>query len=229
VGRRAFSVERFTGKVRFRSRDRTASRPSVRSHSEEALQACCRGSFGARNQAKIVSLFPGEYFGVISLVATITKSIRDWGERWGSNPRPLESQSRALPTELRPPQAFGQWSDLRRPGPHSARYSIHKTYRCRRTIPLRSRSLPDPWQRAFSNGAPGRIRTCDPRLRRPLLYPTELRAPRLDETIWSGQRDSNPRPPAPKAGALPACAMPRRSSSRAFVTAPRRISRRQTA
>ena len=26
------------------------------------------------------------------------------------------------------------------------------------------------------NGAPGRIRTYDPRLRRPLLYPTELRA-----------------------------------------------------
>ena len=26
-----------------------------------------------------------------------------WGGRWGSNPRPLESQSRALPTELRPP------------------------------------------------------------------------------------------------------------------------------
>ena len=26
------------------------------------------------------------------------------------------------------------------------------------------------------NGAPGRIRTCDPRLRRPMLYPTELRA-----------------------------------------------------
>ena len=25
-------------------------------------------------------------------------------------------------------------------------------------------------------GAPGRIRTCDPRLRRPMLYPTELRA-----------------------------------------------------
>lgn len=27
------------------------------------------------------------------------------------------------------------------------------------------------------SGAPCRIRTCDPRLRRPLLYPTELRAP----------------------------------------------------
>ena len=26
---------------------------------------------------------------------------------------------------------------------------------------------------------------------------------------WSGQRDSNPRPPAPKAGALPNCAIPR--------------------
>ena len=26
-----------------------------------------------------------------------------WGDRWGSNPRQLESQSRALPTELRPP------------------------------------------------------------------------------------------------------------------------------
>jgi methylenetetrahydrofolate dehydrogenase (NADP+)/methenyltetrahydrofolate cyclohydrolase len=28
-------------------------------------------------------------------------------------------------------------------------------------------------------------------------------------TNWSGQRDSNPRPPAPKAGALPDCAIPR--------------------
>ncbi len=27
--------------------------------------------------------------------------------------------------------------------------------------------------------------------------------------FWSGQRDSNPRPPAPKAGALPNCAIPR--------------------
>ncbi len=27
-----------------------------------------------------------------------------WGDRWGSNPRQPESQSGALPTELRPPQ-----------------------------------------------------------------------------------------------------------------------------
>jgi methylenetetrahydrofolate dehydrogenase (NADP+)/methenyltetrahydrofolate cyclohydrolase len=38
-----------------------------------------------------------------------------------------------------------------------------------------------------------------------MLYPDELRA-----RNWSGQRDSNPRPPAPKAGALPGCAIPRR-------------------
>ena len=29
----------------------------------------------------------------------------------------------------------------------------------------------------ISNGAPGRTRTCDPKLRRLVLYPAELRAP----------------------------------------------------
>ena len=29
------------------------------------------------------------------------------------------------------------------------------------------------------------------------------------KNFWSGQRDSNPRPSAPKADALPGCAMPR--------------------
>ncbi len=33
------------------------------------------------------------------------------------------------------------------------------------------------WQNSDLRNAPGRIRTCDPRLRRPLLYPAELRAP----------------------------------------------------
>ena len=75
------------------------------------------------------------------------------------------------------------------------------------------------------------IRTPDPRLRRPLLYPTELlnhleRAMGIEPTtsawkaevlplnytrnllsnalcIWSERQDSNLRPPAPKAGALP--------------------------
>ena len=53
--------------------------------------------------------------------------------------------------------------------------------------------------------APDRIRTCDPRLRRPPLCPTELRA-RIRQ---SGRSDSNRGPPAPKAGALPDCATPR--------------------
>ena len=42
---------------------------------------------------------------------------------------------------------------------------------------LRIRIIP-AWQirDSFNNGAPGRIRTCYPRLRRPMLYPNELRA-----------------------------------------------------
>ncbi len=66
-------------------------------------------------------------------------------------------------------------------------------------------------------GTPERIRTSDLRLRRPLLYPTELRAlesvrsvPEARRAgIWSGWRDSNPRHSAPKADALPGCATPR--------------------
>ena len=61
-------------------------------------------------------------------------------------------------------------------------------------------------------GAPGRTRTCNRRLRRPMLYPVELRAqnPPVQLTrSWSGQTDSNRRPSAPKADALPDCAMPR--------------------
>ena len=49
-----------------------------------------------------------------------------------------------------------------------------------------------------------------------MLYPVELRAltfihivPRLNSNEWSGQTDSNRRPSAPKADALPDCAMPR--------------------
>ena len=67
------------------------------------------------------------------------------------NPRPQESQSCALPTELRPPLNLC----TNRPAAHAA------TSQC------------DHQPRS---GAPGRIRTCYPRLRRPMLYPNELRA-----------------------------------------------------
>ena len=64
-----------------------------------------------------------------------------WGDRWGSNPRQPESQSGALPTELRPP--------LKR--------------------------MPD-------SGVPDRNRTCNPQLRRLVLYPVELRAQFIRQT-----------------------------------------------
>ena len=69
-------------------------------------------------------------------------------------------------------------------------------------------------------GVPGRIRTCDPQLRRLLLYPTELRGRRATRAAakWSGREDSNLRPPAPKAGALPDCATPRLRAAAEFPT-----------
>ena len=49
-----------------------------------------------------------------------TQIVKIWGGRWGSNPRPPESQSGALPTELRPPLFKGAYFTLffvnRRPG-----------------------------------------------------------------------------------------------------------------
>src|SRR5205823_6310185 len=37
-----------------------------------------------------------------------------WGDRWGSNPQPLEPQSRALPIELRSPRGRACTSPSRR-------------------------------------------------------------------------------------------------------------------
>ncbi len=75
-----------------------------------------------------------------------------------------------------------------------------------------------------SPGAPGGNRTPDPQLRRLLLYPPELLAllqevhsatPRCitpRRSSQSGRPDSNRRPPAPKAGAIPGYATPREES-----------------
>ncbi len=112
--------------------------------------------------------------------------MKEWGGRWDSNPRRPESQSGALPTELRPP---------------ASRYS-----------------------NACDHGAPGRIRTCNPRLRRPMLYPLSY-GRNLIEVIWSGQQDSNLRPSAPKADALPDCAMPRAIRTPRILCAVRAVSR----
>ena len=46
-----------------------------------------------------------------SLHRNILKFLSKMGERWGSNPRPPESQSGALPTELRSPFKKHAWQD----------------------------------------------------------------------------------------------------------------------
>ena len=91
--------------------------------------------------------------------------------------------------------------------------------------PLRHLLLDRRPARTRRAGTPSRTRTCNLRLRRPLLYPVELWAHstlqaaspqplrsgnyRSFNRLWSEWRDSNPRHPAPKAGALPDCAIPR--------------------
>ncbi len=70
---------------------------------------------------------------------------------------------------------------------------------------------------------PDRNRTCNPQLRRLVLYPVELRA--LSRAFlntkalknWSGWRDSNSRHPGPKPGALPDYATPRESRHYTFL------------
>ena len=123
-----------------------------------------------------------------SVSTNSTTSAKKWGGRWDLNPRQPESQSGALPTELRPPQGV---------------FAIYTLYFSSVNTKIQPcyQDLPD------SHGAPGRIRTCDPRLRRPLLYPAELRA--LGESSlqkWSVRQDLNLRPLVPKTSALPSCA-----------------------
>ena len=95
-----------------------------------------------------------------------------------------------------------------------------------------SENIRNGFNSSYFVGDLGGIRTPDPRLRRPLLYPTELPDQKLERAmgiepttsawkaevlplnytrnllsnalcIWSERQDSNLRPPAPKAGALP--------------------------
>ena len=82
-------------------------------------------------------------------------------------------------------------------------------------------------------GLPSRNRTCDPQLRRLMLYPTELWAEITQRELvaemknglskttrfkssWSEYKDSNLGPPGPKPGALPGCATLRRQHSNAW-------------
>ena len=122
-----------------------------------------------------------------------------WGGRWDSNPRRLESQSRTLPTELRPPLSLRYG---RRPimaterGRNSiglAQASQTKDQRiaaqgCRRVIgddglSGKRNGAMETWE--TSECAAGGVRTPDLRLRRPLLYPAELLPHRTPRTLPS--------------------------------------------
>ena len=64
----------------------------------------------------------------------------------------------------------------------------------------------EPLYVAMEAGTPGRIRTCDPRFRRPMLYPLSYGRMGQQRGIsgcgWGERRDSNPRSPGPQPGAL---------------------------
>jgi hypothetical protein len=49
-----------------------------------------------------------------------------------------------------------------------------------------------------------------------VIFELAWQRPKMSELNWSGHPDLNWRPPAPKAGALPGCAMPRHSKEPSF-------------
>ena len=122
------------------------------------------------------------------------------------NPRPLEPQSSALPTELHPPQ-YGvpgrirllHSAELRCVGSPRSLTAGLRLAAFSSLFGQRSLASHPTFYTVINYGVPGRIRTYDPLLRRQMLYPTELRA--LIKK-WSGRPDSNWRPPGPKPGTL---------------------------
>src|SRR5665811_1317500 len=133
--------------------------------------------------------------------------MRRWGEGRDSNPRPPGPQPGALPAELPSPPvtADGRRRGIPGAGPRGRRRRIPRARAgVTRREPARlggrlriagrlgrHRLLCRPALRllvhGFSSegsvGAPGRIRTCDLKIRSLLLYPAELRA-REVATIW---------------------------------------------
>ena len=127
-----------------------------------------------------------------------------WGGRWDSNPRRPGSQPGALPTELRPPlricdavpfAAMGRSYSIRIVAV-GAGFSREWENAWRTYHPSTTGAVP-----IVPAGAPGRIRTCNRRLRRPMLYPIELRAQRSGQPtsrIGRGRRIRTADPLLPK-------------------------------
>jgi hypothetical protein len=116
--------------------------------------------------------------------ATLALHINNiWGGRWGSNPRPPESQSGALPTELRPPYVIYYMARLAGFEPATlgleGRCSIQMSYRRpkkARRISVKHNSL---YHAKLGRG--GGIRTPDILLPKQARYQTALH-PDLTET-----------------------------------------------
>ena len=107
------------------------------------------------------------------------KGALNWGERRDSNPRHSVPQTDALTN----------WATITIIGIR-CRSRTHANWvgTSRATVTLSVHEI----------GAPKRIRTFDLRFRRPTLYPAELWV----HDIWWTLRDSNPRHPVSKTGAL---------------------------
>ena len=96
-------------------------------------------------------------------------TFKKWGEKRGSNPRPQDPQSCALPAELFPPFKFSNQilkvkllNIVRQSQTSGIFYTVWLYQSLQTTVTL--------------YGTPGGIRTPDPRIRSPLLYPAELLA-----------------------------------------------------
>jgi hypothetical protein len=145
------------------------------------------------------------------------------GDTVGTAPLSISVHSRPTPS------ARGQLGDtqLRK----SAIFSVCRFFRFSRKL-LNLKGI---------SGLPGGTRTPDLLLRRQLLYPVELRAVRVRRcwkkgprgwafvlgVKWSERRDSNSRPSAPKADALPGCATLRQGAD--STRRPRALSAGQAA
>ena len=137
--------------------------------------------------------FPKSLFFLLKSSNLLINIHLKWGGRRGLNPRPPESQSGALPTELRPPlnrDRTGHYGKMARPV--GSKQATHRSQGIVKSIANKSReNLPKKsllssayflcslvhisyYSPRLIDGRGYRTRTCYPRFRKPMLYPDEL-------------------------------------------------------